>query len=99
MAKSGNRVHGTLQPRVRHFVGTKGVLLDLINENGWTLERSDVVDAGEWNERRIWSAHKNGVEVMLGSTLGKMNWADATDTFLCEGLGWSWRELEMAKLQ
>ena len=98
MAKSGNRIHGTLHARRVSFVGTKGFLLDLINENGWTLERSDVIDAGEWNERRVWSAHKDGVEVKLGSTLGRMNWADATDTFLCKGLGWSAHELSNAKL-
>ena len=97
MAKSGNRIHGTLHGRVAQFVGTKAFLLTTMFENGWELHRSDVVDAGEWNERRIWSAHKDGVEVMLGSTLDKMDWNAATDTFLCSALGWSWQEVSKAK--
>lgn len=97
MAKSGNRVHGTLHQRVVSPFGRKAWLVEVMTEEGWTLARSEVIDAGEWNERRNWIASKGDRELDLGSTLGSMDWSGATEFFLQEGLGMPRKEIEFLK--
>ena len=94
MAKSGNRIHGTLHDRVRSPFGRKAWLVELVQDEGWSLERSDVIDAGEWNERRNWSAVKGDQRIDLGSSCGGMSWEDATFFFMQKALGMKMSEIE-----
>ena len=99
MGKSGNRIHGSLRPRQQSAFGTKKFLVELMNDRGWDLIKSEVIDPGEWNERHEWVAMSGdrNLRVELGSTLNTMNWRNATDFFLREGLGMSRREIDHAE--
>ena len=96
MAKSGNRIHGSLRARTATSFGKKAWLVDFMEDNGWHLERSDVVDSGEWNERRIWSAvnSESGEVFELGSNLGRMDWHGASIAFMSLCLSISHNEID-----
>ena len=94
MAKSGNNIHGTLRKREPVAFGTKAFLVDMVNENGWSLEKGEIIDAGEWNRRRQWFAINGDSIIDLGSTLGGMDWKGATYTFCQKALAMTSREVD-----
>lgn len=98
MAKSGNRIHGSLRPRERTAFGTKGFLVDsLMDGTEWSLMKGPRLDVGEWNERCEWFAVWGERGVWLGSTLDRMDWMGATEAFMRQCLQMSRGEFEDAK--
>ena len=98
MAKSGNRVHGTLHGRIRRSGTTKAFLLQVMEEAGFALEQSDRLDVGEWNERVEFRAVKDESSCFLGSRFKgeSMDWKGAIETFFVstDGLGMSWADFQ-----
>ena len=71
-------------------------LVESMKDEGWALVKSDVVDAGEWNERFFWQAVKGDQVVDLDSVMksDRVKWKDCFENFHCKCLGMSFREWE-----
>lgn len=64
-------------------IRTKADLSEILAEQDWALERGDVINKGEWNERREWFAVKASSRLRIGVVLKgeRANWAGMLEMF------------------
>lgn len=98
MAKSGNRIHGTLHARISSPWGTKKFLAEWMEDEGWELVWVKETPAGG-SPCTEWFAKKGMERICLGVNLpaDRINWKDATEVFALSCLKLSWNELEHIK--
>ena len=83
------RIHGTLNARIpRKAFGTKAFLLTIMDQEGFSLEKGDLLNRGEWNQRQVWWAVSADQRIEL-----HLDWGNATRSFL-QAIGISQRAIE-----
>ena len=86
------RIHGTLNPRIsRKAFGTKAFLLTLMDREGFSLEKGNLLNKGEWNQRQVWWAVSADQRIEL-----HLDWENATRSFLA-AIGISQRDIEIIR--